>query len=423
MKLLRSIPIRLMLLRTATLFALPFSLSATPVSWNAPQDISGDSDVSTAGAFVQAVNIAGSTTTVNGVTFDDFGISGGTVTSGHFSLEGNGGGYAGYGSTNAPFSNLSPEYQSLLSTGNFGGGNSVMTLTIAGLVVGDTYQLQVWINDSRSAFGMQGITATDGMMSVHILGDVSGMEGDTGQYALLTFIANGDEVITFQGDPTGGTTEEAFQLRDIDRRVFGTREWADDVAPRYLSDWTPLVPSPGDGLTPPRARDCEGGRLPVKYPPAMSVHSASFSISTRGKGTYDITSQVAEAVAASALKDGTVTVFVRHTSCSLIIMENADPTARRDLEKFFERLVPEDTPYFEHTAEGGDDSTSHIRSVLTRSSEVIPIADGRMQLGTWQGIFSLRTSPCLAPSRDRAQRDRKLGLWPDSAGGVQPVGS
>lgn len=87
------------------------------------------------------------------------------------------------------------------------------------------------------------------------------------------------------------------------------------------------------------------------------------------------------------MKNGAVTVFVRHTSCSLIIMENADPTARRDLEKFFERLVPEDTTYFEHTAEGADDSTSHIRSVLTRSSEVIPIADGRLQLGTWQGIF------------------------------------
>ena len=85
--------------------------------------------------------------------------------------------------------------------------------------------------------------------------------------------------------------------------------------------------------------------------------------------------------------NGIAIVFVRHTSCSLTIMENADPTARRDLEKFFERLVPENTPCFEHTAEGSDDSTSHIRSVLTRSSEVIPIADGRMQLGTWQGIF------------------------------------
>jgi secondary thiamine-phosphate synthase enzyme len=116
-------------------------------------------------------------------------------------------------------------------------------------------------------------------------------------------------------------------------------------------------------------------------------HSASFSVATSGKGTYEITEKVASSVGDSGVTTGTVTVFVRHTSCSLIIMENADPTARRDLEKFFERLVPENTPYFEHTAEGADDSTSHIRSVLTRSSEVIPIADGRLQLGTWQGIF------------------------------------
>ena len=119
----------------------------------------------------------------------------------------------------------------------------------------------------------------------------------------------------------------------------------------------------------------------------MSVHTACLSLATSGKGTYEITDRVAAIVTDSRVKTGAVTVFVRHTSCSLIIMENADPTARRDLEKFFERLVPEDTPYFEHTAEGGDDSTSHIRSVLTRSSEVIPIADGRLQLGTWQGIF------------------------------------
>ena len=119
----------------------------------------------------------------------------------------------------------------------------------------------------------------------------------------------------------------------------------------------------------------------------MRVHSGNFTVSTKGKGTYEITGQVAAAVEASGVQAGTVTVFVRHTSCSLIIMENADPSARRDLEKFFEKLVPEDTPWFEHTAEGPDDSTSHIRSVLTRASEVIPIADGRMQLGTWQGIF------------------------------------
>ncbi len=120
---------------------------------------------------------------------------------------------------------------------------------------------------------------------------------------------------------------------------------------------------------------------------AMRVHPGNFIVSTRGKGTYEITGQVAAAVKASGVRAGTVTVFVRHTSCSLIIMENADPGARRDLEKFFEKLVPEETPWFEHTAEGADDSTSHIRSVLTRSSEVIPIDDSQMQLGTWQGIF------------------------------------
>ncbi|MEO7724002.1 MAG: secondary thiamine-phosphate synthase enzyme YjbQ [Chthoniobacterales bacterium] len=119
----------------------------------------------------------------------------------------------------------------------------------------------------------------------------------------------------------------------------------------------------------------------------MPIHTASLTVATKGKGTYEITDRVTSIVAESGVKAGTVTVFVRHTSCSLVIMENADPSARYDLEKFFERLVPEDTPYFEHTAEGADDSTSHIRSVLTRSSEVIPIADGRVQLGTWQGIF------------------------------------
>jgi secondary thiamine-phosphate synthase enzyme len=133
--------------------------------------------------------------------------------------------------------------------------------------------------------------------------------------------------------------------------------------------------------------DCGRRRLRLAWPPAMRVHSASFSVSTRGKGTYEITRAVESAIGESGVREGSVTVFVRHTSCSLIMMENADPSARRDLEEFFERLVPEDTPWFEHTAEGGDDSTSHIRSVLTRSSEVIPITDGRMQLGTWQGIF------------------------------------
>jgi secondary thiamine-phosphate synthase enzyme len=119
----------------------------------------------------------------------------------------------------------------------------------------------------------------------------------------------------------------------------------------------------------------------------MRVHTESIVVRTTGKGTYEITEQVNACLARSGIAGGTLTVFVQHTSCSLIIMENADPTARRDLEKFFDRLVPENTPYFEHTAEGPDDMPSHIRAVLTRSSEVIPVTGSQMQLGTWQGIF------------------------------------
>ena len=119
----------------------------------------------------------------------------------------------------------------------------------------------------------------------------------------------------------------------------------------------------------------------------MRVHTAHFEVQTHGKGTYEITRDVEKVVAESNIETGTATVFVRHTSCSLIMMENAAPEARRDLEKYFDRLVPEEAAYFQHTAEGTDDMPSHIRMVLTRSSEVIPIAEGRMQLGTWQGIF------------------------------------
>src|SRR3954462_2628552 len=118
----------------------------------------------------------------------------------------------------------------------------------------------------------------------------------------------------------------------------------------------------------------------------MAVHSDAFEVRTRGKGTYEITNEVAKVLAASNIATGTVTVFVRHTSCSLVIMENAAPAARRDLENFFERLVPENADY-EHDDEGPDDSTSHIRMALTRTSEVIPFAARKLQLGTWQGIF------------------------------------
>jgi secondary thiamine-phosphate synthase enzyme len=120
---------------------------------------------------------------------------------------------------------------------------------------------------------------------------------------------------------------------------------------------------------------------------SMRVKTERLTVSTKGKGTYEITDQIQEIVTTSGIAVGTATIFVQHTSCSLIIMENADPTARRDLEEFFDRLVPENVSYFEHDSEGPDDMPSHIRMVLTRSSEVIPVADGRLQLGTWQGIF------------------------------------
>lgn len=119
----------------------------------------------------------------------------------------------------------------------------------------------------------------------------------------------------------------------------------------------------------------------------MNARTESFSVSTRGKGTYEITDEVARIVRASGVKTGTVTVFVQHTSASLIIYENADPSARTDLHAFFERLVPENQDYFVHTAEGPDDMPSHLRMVLTRTSEVVPVAQGQMTLGTWQGIF------------------------------------
>jgi secondary thiamine-phosphate synthase enzyme len=119
----------------------------------------------------------------------------------------------------------------------------------------------------------------------------------------------------------------------------------------------------------------------------MIAHTHSFAVGTRGKGTYEITGEVARLVRESRVQTGTVTVFVQHTSASLVIYENADPSARTDLHAFFERLCPEDEDYFVHTTEGPDDMPSHLRMVLTRTSEVVPVALGRMQLGTWQGIF------------------------------------
>ncbi len=119
----------------------------------------------------------------------------------------------------------------------------------------------------------------------------------------------------------------------------------------------------------------------------MPVHQQTLTVRTRGSGLHEITEEVAHVVAQSRFRVGVVHVFCQHTSCSLVIMENADPSARRDLEAWLNRLVPENDPHFQHTLEGADDMPSHIKMALTRTSESVPFADGTMQLGTWQGIF------------------------------------
>ena len=119
----------------------------------------------------------------------------------------------------------------------------------------------------------------------------------------------------------------------------------------------------------------------------MPIQQATLTLLTQGQGTYEITDKIQEEVAKSGSKSGIATVFCQHTSCSLVTMENADPTARRDLEAWMNRLVPENDRHFEHTLEGSDDMPSHIKMALTRTSETIPFSEGRLQLGTWQGIF------------------------------------
>jgi len=119
----------------------------------------------------------------------------------------------------------------------------------------------------------------------------------------------------------------------------------------------------------------------------MPVYQTTLTVRTKGSWTYEITDEVARALQSSGMTAGLVTVFCQHTSCSLVLMENADPSARRDLEAWLERLVPANDPHFTHTAEGPDDMPSHIKMALTRTSETIPFAGGRLLLGTWQGIF------------------------------------
>lgn len=116
-------------------------------------------------------------------------------------------------------------------------------------------------------------------------------------------------------------------------------------------------------------------------------HQDSFTVATRGRGTYEITDRVQEVVRGAGVRQGLCHVFVHHTSASLIVCENADPSVRRDLERFFARLVPDGDPIFEHTLEGDDDMPAHVRSILTQPSIAVPVRDGVCDLGTWQGLF------------------------------------
>ena len=117
------------------------------------------------------------------------------------------------------------------------------------------------------------------------------------------------------------------------------------------------------------------------------IRSTSITVSTRGKGLYPFTRQVEGWLAKQGMTSGLLTIFVQHTSCSLVIQENADPDVTLDLRDFFERLVPEDEEHYRHTAEGADDMTSHIRSTLTQTSLSIPVIGSHMALGTWQGLY------------------------------------
>jgi len=110
-------------------------------------------------------------------------------------------------------------------------------------------------------------------------------------------------------------------------------------------------------------------------------------ISTTGQGLYEFTDDVRRVVQVSGVREGLCTLFVRHTSASLLVQENADPSAKRDLERWLNRLVPEDDPLYTHRTEGPDDMPAHVKAALTAVSLAIPVVDGRLALGTWQGIY------------------------------------
>lgn len=123
------------------------------------------------------------------------------------------------------------------------------------------------------------------------------------------------------------------------------------------------------------------------YSHRIMVKQHTFHIQTQGRGSYDITDKVSNAVQSSEIVTGLCQVFLQHTSASLMLCENADPTVRSDLERFMSRLVPDGDPIFQHTSEGIDDMPAHVRTVLTQSGITLPITNGRCALGVWQGVY------------------------------------
>jgi secondary thiamine-phosphate synthase enzyme len=118
----------------------------------------------------------------------------------------------------------------------------------------------------------------------------------------------------------------------------------------------------------------------------MKVHQETIEVATKGRGTYDVTDRIAKVVANAKLETGLCTIFIKHTSASLVIQENADPSVRRDMETWIAEVAPESSKW-EHDAEGPDDMPSHLRSILTKTSETVPVTNGRLALGTWQAIY------------------------------------
>ena len=119
----------------------------------------------------------------------------------------------------------------------------------------------------------------------------------------------------------------------------------------------------------------------------MKWYKCSIEVSTRGKGLYPCTPEIQQAIRQSGIEEGMCFLFLQHTSASLLISESFDPTAKEDMEQFMERIAPEGEPWYRHTMEGSDDSPSHIRAMLTSCSETIPIENGQLALGIWQGLY------------------------------------